>query len=75
MSRNKVVDVLDYYGCDEVCIQGEWRSLSEVEGALGTTHETYVRLHDEPPRIRLIDPETDEEIGRARIEVDGACKG
>jgi hypothetical protein len=75
MSKKKVVDVLDYYGCQEVRIQGESRSLSEVEGALGTTHETYVCLYDEPPRIRLIDPEINEEIGRARIEVDGACKG
>jgi len=75
MCMNKVVDVLDYYGCDEVRIQGESRSLSEVEEAFGTTHETYVRLQDESPRIRLIDPETGEEIGRARIAVDDAGEG
>jgi len=75
MCMNKVVDVLDYYGCDEIRIQGKSRSLSEVEEAFGTTHETYVCLQDEPPRIRLIDPETDEEIGRARIAVDGVREG
>jgi hypothetical protein len=75
MSKNKVVDVLDYYGCDEIRIQGKSRSLSEVEEAFGTTHETYVRLQDEPPRIRLIDPETGEEIGRARIVVDKVGEG
>jgi hypothetical protein len=75
VSKNKVVDVLDYYGCEEVRIQGEWRSLSEVEEAFGTTHETYVRLQDESPRIQLIDPETDKEIGRARIAVDDAGEG
>ena len=48
MSKNKVVDVLDYYGCKEIHIQGEWRSHSEVEEAFGTTHEMYVRLQDEP---------------------------
>jgi uncharacterized heparinase superfamily protein len=72
---NKVVDVLDYYGCDEIRIQGKSRSLSGVEEAFGTTHETYVRLQDEPPRIRLIDPETGEEIGRTRIAVDGVREG
>jgi hypothetical protein len=72
---NKVVDVLDYYGCDEIRIQGKSRSLSGVEEAFGTTHETYVRLQDEPPRIRLVDPETDEEIGRTRIAVDGVREG
>lgn len=75
MSKNKIVDVLDYYGCEEVRIQVESRSLSEVEGALGTTHKTYVRLHGEPPRIRLIDPEIGEEIGRARIAVDDVGEG
>ena len=75
MSKNKIVDVLDYYGCEEVRIQVESRSLSEVEGALRRTHKSYVSIHGEPPRIRLIDHAISVEIGRSRIAVDDVGGG
>ncbi|CBH22752.1 hypothetical protein SRM_p56034 (plasmid) [Salinibacter ruber M8] len=40
----------------------------ETNGALRTTDDTYVIQEDERLRIRLRDPETGEEIGRARRE-------
>ena len=64
---NGVIEVLQHLGYDEVRLQDEsWKPLSETNGTLGTTDETYVIQEDEPPRIRLRDPETGEEIGRAR---------
>jgi len=66
---NDVFEVLRLLGYDEIRLQGEdWQPLSETNGTLGTTDETYVIQEDERPRIRLRDPETGEEIGRARRE-------
>lgn len=64
---NDVVEVLRHLGYDEIRLQDEsWQPLSKLNGDLGTTDETYVIQEDESPRIRLKDPETDEEIGQAR---------
>jgi hypothetical protein len=66
---NDVLEVLRLLGYDEIRLQGEsWKPLSEMNGALGTTDKTYVIQEEERPRIRLRDPETGEEIGRARRE-------
>jgi hypothetical protein len=66
---NGVIEVLEFLGYEEIRLQDEsWQLLSEMNGALGTTDETYVIQEDERPRIRLRDPETGEEIGRARRE-------
>jgi len=64
---NGVIEVLEFLGYDEIRLRdGSWQPLTETNGALGTTDDTYVILEDEPPRIRLRDPETGEEIGQAR---------
>ena len=66
---NDVIKVLDHLGYHEVRLRdGSWNPLSETNGALGTTDDTYVIQEDERLRIRLRDPETGEEIGRARRE-------
>ena len=64
---NGVIEVLEFLGYDEIRLRdGSWQPLTETNGALGTTDDTYVIQEDERPRIRLRDPETGEEIGRAR---------
>ena len=64
---NDAIEVLRFLGYDEIRLRdGDWRPISEPNGGLGTTDDTYVIQEDEPPRIRLRDPETGEEIGRAR---------
>jgi len=64
---NGVIEVLAFLGYDEIRLQDRsWQPLSEMNGAFGTTDETYVIQEDKRPRIRLRDPETGEEIGRAR---------
>ena len=64
---NEVTEVLRALGYDEIRLEDrDWRPLSEINGVLGTTDETYIIQEDEPPRIRLRDPETGKEIGRAR---------
>jgi len=64
---NGVIEVLDHLGYDEIRLRdGSWQPLSEMNGAFGTTDETYVIQEDKRPRIRLRDPETGEEVGRAR---------
>ena len=67
---NSVIEVLEFLGYDEIRLEdGPWKPLTDANGTLGTTDETYVIQEDDPPRIRLRDPETGEEIGRARKEV------
>ncbi len=69
---NSVIETLKFLGYDEVRLQGgRWKPLSEVRGALGTTEQTHVIQEDDPPRIRLRDGKTGEEIGRARKEPAG----
>jgi hypothetical protein len=62
-----VIEVLRSLGYSEIRLGDKrWRPLADANGTLGTTDETCVIQEDEPPRIRLRDPETGEEIGRAR---------
>lgn len=64
---NDALEVLRFLGYDEIRLQGEnWKPLSEMNSTLGTTDEIHVIQEDEPPRIRLREAETGEEIGRAR---------
>lgn len=66
---NGVIEVLEFLGYDEIRLQGgSWQPLSETNGTLGTTDDTYVIQENKRPRIRLRDTETGEEIGRARRE-------
>ena len=62
-----VIEILRSLGYDEIRLGDKhWRPLADANGRLGTTDDTYVIQEDEPPRIRLRDPETGEEIGQAR---------
>ena len=63
---NDVIKVLDFLGYDEIYLDGQWHPLAEVDGALGTTDDTHVLIVDERPKVRLQDPETGYEVGRAR---------
>jgi hypothetical protein len=66
--RDDVAGTLAYMGYREVRFRdGEWAPLSAVNGELGTTAETEIHDRKGAPTCRLVDGETGERIGTARL--------
>jgi hypothetical protein len=65
---NDVASVLKRLGYGEVRLNGgEWVPLSTLNGELGTTDETEIRIPSSwDHRVRLVDAETEKPVGRAR---------
>jgi len=66
--RDDTAGTLRYMGYGEVCFRGgEWRPLEAVNGELGTTSETEIYDHKGAPTCRLVDADTGERVGTARL--------
>lgn len=65
---NDTVGTLSRMGYGEVRFRGEgWRPLSAVNGELGTTAETEIHVSKGRPTARLLNGETGERVGTARL--------
>jgi hypothetical protein len=62
------VGTLSRMGYGEVRFRGEkWQPLSAVNGELGTTAETEIHDRKGAPTCRLVDGDTGETVGTARL--------
>lgn len=66
--RDDTAGTLAHMGYGEVRIRGgRWRPLESVNGGLGTTAETEIHDPKGKPTCRLVDGETGETVGTARL--------
>lgn len=66
--RDDTAETLRFMGYGEVRFRGgRWRPLGSVNGELGTTAETEIHDPKKEPTCRLVDGETGEQIGTARL--------
>jgi hypothetical protein len=66
---NNVKQTLDALGFGEVRLAGndDWRSTADLNGEMGTTYDTTIRLpRSFEQHARLLDPETGEVVAHAR---------
>jgi hypothetical protein len=66
--RDDVAGTLRFTGYREIRVRGgEWRPIADLNGELGTTGETEIIDRKGAPTCRLVDADTGETVGRARL--------
>ena len=66
--RDDTAGTLMHMGYGEVRFRGgDWQPLESVNGELGTTSETEIIDRKGAPTCRLVDAETGERVGKARL--------
>jgi hypothetical protein len=66
--RDDTAGTLRFTGYREIRFRdGEWKPLEAVNGELGTTSETEIIDRKGQPTCKLVDGETGERVGTARL--------
>lgn len=65
--RGDLIGTLQHLGYQEIRLCGEdWQATESVQHRFTTTDETWIITESGSPTVRLIDPETREQVGTAR---------